>query len=244
MSVARIPLCWLTAFAMTATVLGNVDLEWRPAEQTALVGEVVNVGLYAVSDDPNAAQSMAAMDIIFTWDPNKLEFLGVDDTGGPGWMSSGFPIDSHGLNEANPPLDGDGMYTAFAPFGAPIDATPAGALVTTFQFAALGTTSATVVNIPASAGSPPGDTAVFSGDIPNLNIVGELGAAEVTIFCMACPGDLDNDGDIDLSDLAELLAHFGMTSGVIAEDGDIDCDGDVDLSDLAALLAVFNQTCD
>ena len=58
-----------------------------------------------------------------------------------------------------------------------------------------------------------------------------------------CPGDLDGDGDIDLSDLSQLLAHYGITSGASYEDGDLDGDGDVDLSDLSALLAVYGTTC-
>jgi len=56
------------------------------------------------------------------------------------------------------------------------------------------------------------------------------------------PGDLDGDGDVDLSDLAQLLAHYGMTEGATYEDGDLDGDGDVDLADLAALLAVYGTT--
>jgi parallel beta-helix repeat protein len=59
-----------------------------------------------------------------------------------------------------------------------------------------------------------------------------------------CPGDLDGDLDIDLADLAQLLAHYGMTEGATYEDGDLDADGDVDLSDLAALLAVYGTTCE
>ncbi len=59
-----------------------------------------------------------------------------------------------------------------------------------------------------------------------------------------CDGDLDGDGDIDLSDLAQLLSSYGTTSGVCYADGDIDGDGDVDLSDLAALLAVYGTTCE
>jgi len=58
-----------------------------------------------------------------------------------------------------------------------------------------------------------------------------------------CLGDLDGDWDVDLSDLAQLLANYGMTGGATYEDGDLDADGDVDLSDLAALLAVYGTTC-
>jgi hypothetical protein len=58
-----------------------------------------------------------------------------------------------------------------------------------------------------------------------------------------CLGDLDADNDIDLSDLAQLLGHYGTTGGAMYEDGDLDADGDVDLSDLAALLGVYGTTC-
>jgi hypothetical protein len=57
-----------------------------------------------------------------------------------------------------------------------------------------------------------------------------------------CLGDLDGDWDVDLSDLAQLLANYGMTGGATYED--LDGDGDVDLSDLAALLAVYGTTCE
>ena len=57
-----------------------------------------------------------------------------------------------------------------------------------------------------------------------------------------CPGDLNGDGYVNLSDLSQLLAHYG-TSGVGYNEGDIDGDGDVDLSDLSALLSVYGTTC-
>ncbi|MBU0618046.1 MAG: hypothetical protein KKI02_10040, partial [Planctomycetes bacterium] len=58
-----------------------------------------------------------------------------------------------------------------------------------------------------------------------------------------CRGDLDGDRDVDLADLAELLGHYGMTSGANGTDGDMDCDGDVELSDLAELLGVYGDAC-
>jgi hypothetical protein len=58
-----------------------------------------------------------------------------------------------------------------------------------------------------------------------------------------CPGDVDGDGDVGLSDLAILLAHFGQPDGATRDDGDLDGDGDVDLADLAELLANFGTTC-
>jgi hypothetical protein len=59
-----------------------------------------------------------------------------------------------------------------------------------------------------------------------------------------CPGDLDHDWDVDLSDLAALLPQFGTISGATYADGDIDFDGDVDLADLSALLAVYRTSCE
>jgi hypothetical protein len=54
-----------------------------------------------------------------------------------------------------------------------------------------------------------------------------------------CPGDVDGDGIVGLTDLATLLVHFGLPSGATRSDGDLDGDGDVDLTDLATLLVNF-----
>ena len=58
-----------------------------------------------------------------------------------------------------------------------------------------------------------------------------------------CYGDLDGDWDRDLGDLAELLGHYGETTGVLYENGDLDEDGDVDLMDLAGMLGVYGEPC-
>jgi Thrombospondin type 3 repeat len=58
-----------------------------------------------------------------------------------------------------------------------------------------------------------------------------------------CPGDVNGDNVVDLSDLAALLTNFGTGSGATRAMGDLDGDADVDLSDLAQLLANFGATC-
>ena len=65
----------------------------------------------------------------------------------------------------------------------------------------------------------------------------------MTTITVRLLGDLDYDADVDLSDLAQLLGHYGMTSGATYEDGDLDGDEDVDLSDLASLLSVYGTSC-
>lgn len=55
----------------------------------------------------------------------------------------------------------------------------------------------------------------------------------------AAPGDTDQDGDIDLVDLATLLANFGATAGRSWGQGDFDGNGAVNLTDLASLLSNF-----
>ena len=58
-----------------------------------------------------------------------------------------------------------------------------------------------------------------------------------------CPGDLDGDGQVGLSDLSVQLASFGTPSGADPSDGDLDGDGDVDLEDLSLMLSFFGDTC-
>ncbi|MBU0617430.1 MAG: hypothetical protein KKI02_06920, partial [Planctomycetes bacterium] len=75
-------------------------------------------------------------------------------------------------------------------------------------------------------------------DPPRYRHVVDMGAYEYQ-FCF---GDLDEDDDIDLADLAQLLGSYGETSGTAYYDGDLDGDGDVDLADLAELLGAYGTT--
>lgn len=61
-------------------------------------------------------------------------------------------------------------------------------------------------------------------------------------FRQACPGDLNADKAVSLSDLGMLLANYG-TSPVKLSEGDFDGDNDVDISDLGYLLSWYGSTC-
>jgi hypothetical protein len=230
---------------VTPPAIADIDLELRPASQTLCLGHTYGIGLYAVSDDPNAAQTLSAMDVIIAWDPNHIQLLGNVDPGTPVWFVSTFIMpDAYGLNESNPPQDGDGIYTALAQPGQVVDATPEGTLITTFQFATLAGTTSTLLEIVESAGNPVGRTRVFSGDEPNLEVTGSLSGSQLAVVdWSSCPADIYRDGQIDISDLGQMLPNYGMESGASPEDGDVDCDGDVDISDLGELLSVYDQPC-
>lgn len=76
-------------------------------------------------------------------------------------------------------------------------------------------------------------------DPPDYRYVVDMGAYEFQF----CYGDLDDDGQVGLSDLAALLGHYGTQTGATYYDGDLDSDGDVDLADLAELLGWYGTEC-
>ena len=59
---------------------------------------------------------------------------------------------------------------------------------------------------------------------------------------LAMYGDLNDDGSVNLTDLASLLGNYGETSGMSYDDGDLDGDGDIDIADLAELLGVYGDS--
>lgn len=95
------------------------------------------------------------------------------------------------------------------------------------------------------------DTSLFVAGENDLTfaVCGDCGPSEPTglefmawlAYDDAPTGDLNHDGCVDLSDLAELLSTYGTASGAALEGGDTDGDGDVDLSDLAELLAHYGE---
>ena len=76
----------------------------------------------------------------------------------------------------------------------------------------------------------------------------DTGAGDAPIVDMGpfeyqCDGDLNGDGGVTLSDLAQLLSNYGLTAVAGYADGDLNGDGNVNLSDLAALLSLYGAIC-
>jgi hypothetical protein len=196
---------------LAAAAQANVNLEWRTDAETVCVGDTVSVGLYAVSDDPVENQLVAAIQMVFAWDNDALQLLGLDETGSVPLLSSGFPFpDVHGLNEEAIPQDGNGFYLALALLGTPIVATPDGVLITMFQFLAMSDeVPPAPIEILESGGDPPAETIVFDGTIPNFDVTGTLGSIDIVVRD-ACSGDVNCDGVVDVLDLIDVILAWGL----------------------------------
>lgn len=83
--------------------------------------------------------------------------------------------------------------------------------------------------------------AVAINDAGVILAVPESEFVKAALLVPYIPGDLDENGTCDLTDLARLLSNFGRR-GVGNADGDLDCQGDVDLQDLAILLLNFGDS--
>jgi hypothetical protein len=171
------------AVLFSSSAVASIDLEWRPLAQTVNVGDPVGIELYAVSDS-SESQWFSSTQVIIGWDPAYLELTGNDITGAlPLFSSSFLPGDSFGINEADPPADGDGMWVGLAPFGQELAATPEGSLLTTITFNALAETPGTWVTKLEDAQYPPlppGYTRMLN--LQGDDVLGALGApALVTI---------------------------------------------------------------
>ncbi|MFQ5806149.1 MAG: M1 family aminopeptidase [Phycisphaerae bacterium] len=123
-----------------------------------------------------------------------------------------------------------GGYTATLDFGGPL---PAGSYTVTISDSIQSTNG---IALDGEISDPADPSSLPSGE-------GLPGGDAVFTFSVICAGDLDDDGDVDLSDLATLLSNYGVTSDAGYEDGDLDADGDVDLDDLSALLANYGSGC-
>jgi len=56
----------------------------------------------------------------------------------------------------------------------------------------------------------------------------------------ACPGDMDGDGVVTVSDILDVLSEFGCVDGCAM---DINGDGSVNVTDVLAVLSAFGTAC-
>lgn len=207
---------------------------------------VLEVALYAVSDEPGVDQSLSAMAVILQWDPDVLKLEGNIDTGPYVWLVSDFLDDVGGLNDTWD--DGDALYEAYARLGVPAYATPDGLLVTTFQLRKLLVGQPTDVTIAAGGpdeGYPLTVTVVYDGEVPGLAVTGTL--TSVTLLPSA-KGDINCDGHIDYDDIDPfVLAMTGEDAfhAVYPDcnwyNGDVNCDLTVNYDDIDPWVALLTQ---
>ncbi len=216
---------------LRASVGSDVSLEWRPGFQSVLLGEVAEVGLYAVS--ANAPEhSVGIIETILVWDPAKLTLLENLDNGPYTWFLSGFPDDSNqdGLNApfvGVPSNDGNAWYNAVSLFppNAPASATPGGLLVTTFRFTATDS-GVTQLEMPAVFGQAT-HTQVWDGKIAGLIVTGTLGApAIIEVISGTCQVDGDCDDGVFCTDDSCVgnQCVFAANDAHCPDDGDL-CNG-------------------
>jgi len=235
----------------------NVDLELRTRLPFVRVGDTVEVGLYAVSDD-GTDQPLAGVDAILSWDPDVLQLIGRIDNGPYDWLVSMFPNDSgiDGLNaDCSPEVfctsytgipynDGDALYQAVGQPGLdpPPLATPEGLLVATIVFWVTEEVPTTTLGFLEEAGAASATTVADAIDL-GANITGELRPLELAIAPCATRGDFDGDcrvGREDYGGFAPCLTGPAIsTSPGDCELADLDGDADADLSDFAALQVIF-----
>lgn len=172
--------------ALSAVLINSsaaaVNLEWRPVQQVVAPGDTLSIGLYALASSQEN-EIISALDVIVGWDTT---YLGDMRLGDPQecWLTDGFFVESGGGINSNT-QDGLVMYTGWANFGAPVTVSPEGLLCVEFMFTANAPVDRTVVEILPASGTV-AKTAVFHGSIPNYDIKGTLGSAQVSVVPEPC----------------------------------------------------------
>jgi hypothetical protein len=227
--------------------LADINLELRPVAEPC-AARALTVSLYAVSDTAQN-QSIAAMDVILSWDPAVLQLTGTDNSGPYpySWLFSGFSNDQglDGLN--NTWGDGNALYTALAALGSPpvpAWATPEGLLVVTFKFRKLHVGTPTTVAILPSFGLY-SHTVVYDGFVPALDVTGTLSPVSVLPLTT---GDLDCDGVIGFRDINPFVLILSNPSQWQTnyptcdfDNGDINCDGSVNFRDINPFVTLLSS---
>lgn len=224
----------------------KLNLVLAQPETNIQVGETFEIPLMvSAATEP---QRYVVADIVFGWNPEHLQFLGISHEGSHPliWTSfSGLPYcqpgqttgcgDYYGLNELPIPQDGNGLYFGYNILGSMFIVSDPVQIVR-FKFKALAPVSATEVQLlPEYTVNYTAETIVYGGNIPGLGVTGTLTNAVVTVVPVNIVGDFDGDGMVGSSDMARLLGNWGAIS--FGENQyDLDGDGVVGSGDLAILV--------
>lgn len=197
------------------------------------VGDVVDIGVYAVSADGNN-QSVGFVGVVIHWNADALGAISFVDNGPFDWPSSGFLGDPAGLNSDLD--DGDAFYigTLLNEFQDAAVATAAGLLVTTLRFnaqsAMTGTSSVSVVACDGTSCTTVLDRFRFAPGV--LDITGSLGPpVQVSIECQNnAHCDDGNPCTDDSCDIENLCANVPNDANdpddfLYCNGHEIECDG-------------------
>ncbi len=171
---------WVAVLTVSTVAMragGAVNLELRPDALQVPAGEIVDVGLYAVSADAMGVD-FSGLDVVLTWDPICLELLEALDDGPHTWsFLFGFLSDSalDGLNDTF--LDGDALFQAASFTSA--TATPDGVLVASLRFLARAGAPDTQFVIQSERGDSTRTQVLAPGGV---DITGELGVAVIAVI--------------------------------------------------------------
>lgn len=225
----------------------NLILAHSQEENGIRVGDTFEIPLMVMAQDE--PQRYVVADVVFAWNPEHLQFLGISHVGSHPliWTSfSGLPYcqpgqttgcgDYYGLNELPIPQDGNGLYFGYNILGSVfIVSDPV--QVVRFKFKALAPVSETEVQLlPQYTVYHTAKTIVYGGNIPGLGVTGSLTNALVTVAPALLVGDIDGNGTVGSEDMAILLASWGQQSFTL-NPADINGDGTVDSIDLSMLIA-------
>lgn len=157
---------------------------------------------------------------------------------GSGIESVSMDIYNFGWSPGQAALDIDGLLDLSAPFAS---ATAPQAGITSGAGAA--TIALDTNEVSAGLYTDTFTVATSDEDVPGAGV--HLISATLNIRVRRLIGDVDNDCDVELSDLTMLLAAYGRCSGQpgFPWEADVDNSGCIDLGDLSALLADFGRAC-